>query len=76
MRKVRFLQSVFLISKNNVYSLNDELDVDDKEAEELAEKGYVDILEEKPEVEKPVAKKPEAKKTPVKKTAPKKDGEE
>ena len=70
MRKVRFLQSVFLISKNNVYSFNDELDVDDKEAEELAEKGYVDIL-----AEKPVVKKPSAKKTPVKKTVPKKDGE-
>ena len=70
MRKVRFLQSVFLISKNNVYSFNDELDVTDEEAEELAEKGYVDIL-----AEKPVAKKPAAKKTPVKKTAPKKDGE-
>lgn len=71
MKKVRFLQSVFLISKNNVYSFNDELDVTDEEAEELAEKGYVDIL-----AEKPATKKPAAKKTPVKKAAPKKDGEE
>ena len=71
MRKVRFLQSVFLISKNNVYNFNDELDITSEEAEELAEKGYVDIL-----AEKHTTKKPAAKKTPAKKSTPKKDGEE
>ena len=62
MAKVRFLQSVYLVSHNLSMNFNDELDIEDKnQVDRLVKKGFVDVLKEEP------AKKPATKRTPRKK---------
>lgn len=74
MAKVRFLQSVYLVSHDLSMNFNDELDIEDeKQVARLVKKGLVDVLmEEKPE-KKPVQKRPVRKKK-VEETAEKGDG--
>lgn len=62
MAKVRFLQSVYLVSHNLSMNFNDELDIEDKnQVDRLVKKGFVDVLKEEP------TKKPVTKRTPRKK---------
>jgi hypothetical protein len=63
--KVRFLQSVYLVSENHVFGYNDETEInDEKIIASLVKKGIVDVLveEEKPAPKKPSTRKRQAKK--------------
>lgn len=66
MKRVRLLQSISFTLMNRTLHFNDEIDLEDNLADQLAKNGAVDILK----VEKPVEKpKPRAKRTTKKEVA-------
>lgn len=74
MAKVRFLQSVYLVSHNLSMNFNDELEIEDKkQVDRLVEKGLVDVLKE-PSKKSPTKRTPRKKKVEESKETENGDG--